>query len=62
MNYRPYRYSPEQKDEIEREVSEMLKKWFHSPQLESICFTSVASEEKKMIHGGFVLIIKSLTV
>jgi hypothetical protein len=33
VNYQPYRYSREQKDEIERQVAEMLKNGFIVPSL-----------------------------
>jgi hypothetical protein len=33
INFRPFRYSPEQKDEIEQQVAKMLKSWLVIPSL-----------------------------
>jgi hypothetical protein len=61
INCMPYRYSPEQKNEIERQVSSILKSGIIIPSL-SPYDSPVLLVRKRMIHVGFVLIIGSLTV
>jgi len=46
VNARPYRYSPLHKDEIERQVKEMLNAGLIVPSTSPFCFTDIADPEK----------------
>jgi hypothetical protein len=52
VNDRPYRYSPLHKDEIERQVAELLEAGLIVPSV-SYFASPVLLVQKKMEHGGF---------
>jgi hypothetical protein len=58
INCRPYRYSPDQKNEIERQVESMLKAGTIVPSL-SPFDSPILFVKKKMTVGGFVWITGS---
>jgi hypothetical protein len=58
INTRPYRYSPEQKTKIERQVAAMLQSGIIVPNL-SLFASPVLLVKKGITLGDFVLIIES---
>lgn len=58
VNYRPYRYSPLHKDEIERQVKELLVAGLITSSTSPYA-SPVLLVQKKMTLGDFVLIIAS---
>jgi hypothetical protein len=58
INYRPYRYSPQQKDEIESQVAKMLKSGLVVPSISPFA-PPVLLVKKRMNHGGFMWTIQS---
>jgi hypothetical protein len=52
VNARPYRYSPLHKDEIERQVAELLKAGLIVPSVSSFA-SPYYWYKRKMEHGGF---------
>jgi len=56
VNIRPYKYSPAQKDEKEKQLAEMLKNGIIKPS-QSPYASPVLLVKKKMAHGGFVWFI-----
>lgn len=56
VSIRPYKYSPAQKDEKEKQLAEMLKNGIIKPS-QSPYASPVLLVKKKMAHGGFVWFI-----
>jgi CRISPR/Cas system-associated protein Csx1 len=46
VSVRPYIYSPQQKDETEKQIKEMFEANGNSKKSETICFSCAASSEK----------------
>ena len=61
VNTKPYRYSPIHKDEIERQVKELLSQGFITQSTSPFAPLSYWSK-RKMGHGDSVLTIGSLTL
>lgn len=59
VNVRPYRYSPLQEDEIERQVQEMLQSRLISRSVSPFAFPVLLVKKKKMGVGYFVWTIES---
>lgn len=47
VNCRPFRYSPLQKDEIEKQVTKNDRCWSYNTQYESLCFPCVVGEKDR---------------
>jgi len=57
VNFRPYRYSPLHKNEIERQVRELLQAGLITHSTSPFASPVLLVQKKKMVAGDFALII-----